>query len=119
TGSEQHTGRVAQVNAIDRRDRVKGKSRGVETELLQEVTVFIPIDVNLAGVGLYIGKPARFSDRLHQRQRFDVERDFRIKAKDVLIERSECGKRGSFTGDENHVIRSNEDIFAWVMYHTA
>jgi hypothetical protein len=36
-----------------------------------------------------------------------------------LIERSECGEGGSFTGDENHIIRSNEDILAWVVYHTA
>jgi hypothetical protein len=79
----------------------------------------MPKDENLAGVRLDVGKPARFSDRLHQRQRFDVERDFRIKAEDVLIERSECGEGGSFTGDENHIIRSNEDILAWVVYHTA
>ena len=77
---------------IDRRYPVVGKPRGVDAELLQERTILVPIDVNLGGIGLLVVESARLADRLRQRQRFNVERDFGIEAKDVLIERAERGE---------------------------
>ena len=64
TGSEQHARRIAQVNAIDRRYPLESKSCSVDAELLQERTFLIPINVNLAWVGLLIVESTRLAHRL-------------------------------------------------------
>ena len=61
---------------IDRRYHVHSKSCGVDAELLQVVTLLIPIDVKLARVGLIVVESARLAHRLGQGQRFNVERNF-------------------------------------------
>src|SRR5207248_631871 len=119
TGGEQVTRRIAQVDMINGRHPVVGKSGGVDAELLEEVTILVPVDVNLSAVGLVVIQSAGLADRLGERQRFDVERNFGVEPEDVLIERSERGERGRFAGDEDNVIRPNENVFARIVDHAA
>src|SRR5438132_10843730 len=102
---------------INGRHPVVGKSGGVDAELLEEVTILVPVDVNLSGVGLLVVQSACLADRLGERQRFDVEWNFGIEAEDVLIERSEGGKRRRFVREEDDVIRPNENVFARIVDH--
>src|ERR1700680_5101857 len=104
---------------IDGRYAIVSESCRVDAELLQEVTVLIPVDINLGGIGLLIVESARLADGLSQRQRLNVECNVGIESKDVLIERSKRGEARRFMGDENHVVRSDKDILAGVVDHAA
>ena len=104
---------------IDRRDRFRDKSRGIDTELLQEVAILVAIDVDLAGIRPVVIEAAGLAHRLGQGQGLDVERNLGIEAKDVLIERAERGEGRRFTGDEDHVVGPNEDILARIVHDPA
>ena len=64
----------------------------VDSELLQQGAIFIPIDEDLGGIRLLIIEAARLADSLRESERLDVERDLRIKSEDVLVQRAQRGE---------------------------
>ena len=50
---------------IDSRYAIVSESCRVDAELLQKVTVLIPVDINLGGIGLLIVESARLADGLN------------------------------------------------------
>src|SRR6185437_6419457 len=92
TSGEQQARRITQIKVIDRGDAIERETGRIDTKFRQETTILIAVDVNFAGIGLLVVKTTCLAHSLCQGQRFHIERNFRIEAKNVLVQSTQGGE---------------------------